>query len=434
MQGGVDTGDLAGIGLTNQRETTIVWDKRNGRPVYNAIIWQCRRTAEYCERLKKDGMEPVIRAKTGLPVDAYFSATKLMWLLDNVDGVRAGAEAGHFLFGTVDSWLLWNLTQGRVHATDYSNASRTMLFNIHTLAWDEELLQAMNIPRGMLPEVKRSSHVYGRASADTAVHGVPLAGIAGDQQAALFGQCCHEPGSVKNTYGTGCFILMNTGEKTITSSHGLLTTIAWGYGGKISYALEGSVFITGAAVQWLHEGLRLLDAPSLAEVYANNVPDTLGVYVVPAFAGLGAPYWDQYARGLVIGLTQGVKKEHFIRATLESLAYQSLDVIKAMEADAQLCLRSVRVDGGASVNDFIMQFQADILGVEVVRPRVTETTAFGAAYLAGLAVGYYADIKDIVLNTRSDKTFRPDMEDSTRSELVTGWREAVKRCLGWEKP
>lgn len=432
-RGTVDSSQIAAIGITNQRETTIVWDKRDGKPVTNAIVWQCRRTADYCDRLKKQGMEKTVREKTGLPIDAYFSATKIMWILDNVTGARDSAEAGHLLFGTVDSWLLWHLTGGKLHVTDYSNAARTMLFDIRRLCWDTDLLKAFRIPEAMLPEVRPSSGIFGITSTDAMSHDVPLAGVAGDQQAALFGQCCHQPGMVKNTYGTGCFILMNTGTKAIDSSHGLLTTIAWGCGGEVTYALEGSIFIAGAAIKWLQDGLRMIDDAFLAEVYSSRVEDTKGVYVVPAFTGLGAPYWDQYARGIVIGLTQGVRKEHFIRATLESLAYQSHDVIKAMEEDSGIAIGSLRVDGGASVSDFIMQFQADTLDVEVVRPAVVETTALGAAYLAGLGVGYYADVNDIRENAKSDKTFYPAMSADVRAELVDGWKEAVKRCLGWAR-
>ncbi len=383
---------IVGIGITNQRETTIVWDKNTGKPIYNAIVWQCRRTASYCERLKEKGWIDKIRDKTGLVVDAYFSATKIAWILDNVEGAREKAERGDLLFGTVDTWLVWNLTRGKVHVTDYSNASRTMLFNIKDLKWDDEILEALNIPKSMMPEVKDSSCIYGYTDEHT--YGgarIPIAGIAGDQQAALFGQNCFKPGMVKNTYGTGCFVLMNTGQEMIRSKNGLLTTIAWGIDGKVSYALEGSVFIAGAAIQWLRDELRLVYDSPQSEYYANKIEDTDGVVVVPAFTGLGAPYWDMYARGGIFGLTRGTKREHLVRATLESLAYQSKDVIEAMQEDAKIPLAHLRVDGGASANNFLMQFQADMLDTEVHRPRTLETTSLGAAYLAGLAVGYWKD-------------------------------------------
>ncbi|MCL1788186.1 MAG: glycerol kinase GlpK [Defluviitaleaceae bacterium] len=430
---GAAAGDIAAIGITNQRETTIVWDKNTGKPVYNAIVWQCRRTSEYCDSLKASGFDKVIQEKTGLIVDAYFSATKVRWILDNVPGARDAAEKGDLLFGTVDTWLVWQLTKGKIHATDYSNASRTMLFNIHTLAWDTDILQMLNIPAGMLPQVKPSSHVYGTTDAAFLGGQIPIAGIAGDQQAALFGQCCFDPGMVKNTYGTGCFILMNTGEKAIRSQNGLLTTIAWGLDGKVEYALEGGVFIAGAAIQWLRDGLRMIDSAAVVEAYATRVEDCCGVYVVPAFVGLGAPYWDQYARGIVVGLTRGVEKEHFIRATVESLAYQSYDVMKAMEADAGICLREIHVDGGAAANNFLLQFQADILDAVVIRPKVTESTALGAVYLAGLAVGFFASKEDIQRNVGVDRVFTPQMDVATRVALVDGWNEAVKRCFGWAK-
>lgn len=429
----VDVSDIAAIGITNQRETTIVWDRHTGQPVYNAIVWQCRRTAEYCDQLKAKGLEKSIKEKTGLIVDAYFSGTKVRWILENVEGARERAEKGDLLFGTVDSWLIWKLTKGKCHVTDYTNASRTMLFNIHTLEWDDEILKEMGIPKSMLPEVKPSSYVYGNVDAEFLGGEIPIAGIAGDQQAALFGQCCFESGLVKNTYGTGCFILMNTGEKAVDSKNGLLTTIAWGLDGKVEYALEGSVFVAGAAIQWLRDGLRMIDNAAFTETYANKVPDSAGVYVVPAFVGLGAPYWDQYARGIIVGLTRGVEKEHFVRATVESLAYQSYDVMKAMEADAGVVLKELHVDGGASANNFLMQFQSDILGIDVLRPKVIESTALGAVYLAGLAVGYYKDKEDIRQNVALDRTFRPNMEESTRHELVSGWKEAVKRSFGWAK-
>ena len=384
---------IVGIGITNQRETTIVWDKNTGKPIYNAIVWQCRRTASYCERLKEKDWIDKIRDKTGLVVDAYFSATKIAWILDNVEGAREKAERGDLLFGTVDTWLVWNLTRGKVHVTDYSNASRTMLFNIKDLKWDDEILDVLNIPKAMMPEVKDSSCIYGYTDEHT--YGgarIPIAGIAGDQQAALFGQNCFKPGMVKNTYGTGCFVLMNTGQEMIRSKNGLLTTIAWGIDGKVSYALEGSVFIAGAAIQWLRDELRLVYDSPQSEYYANKIEDTDGVVVVPAFTGLGAPYWDMYARGGIFGLTRGTKREHLVRATLESLAYQSKDVIEAMQDDAKIPLAYLRVDGGASANNFLMQFQADMLDTEVHRPRTLETTSLGAAYLAGLAVGYWKDL------------------------------------------
>jgi glycerol kinase len=430
---GINASDIAAIGITNQRETTIVWEKATGKPVYNAIVWQCRRTAEYCDSLKKKGFDKQIKEKTGLVVDAYFSGTKVRWILENVPGAREKAEKGELLFGTVDTWLIWKLTNGKVHVTDYSNASRTLLYNIHKLQWDDEILKELNIPKSMLPEVKPSSFIYGKTASDYLGGEVPIAGVAGDQQAALFGQCCFKPGMVKNTYGTGCFILMNTGEKAVASKNGLLTTIAWGEGGKVEYALEGSVFIAGAAIQWLRDGLRMLDNAAFSEAYATKVADSAGVYVVPAFVGLGAPYWDQYARGAILGLTRGVTKEHLIRATLESLAYQSADVITAMEADAGVKIEKIGVDGGASANNFLMQFQADIIGADVIRPKVVESTALGAVYLAGLAVGFYANRDDIVKNVAVDRAFKSSIDAGKRTKLVTGWKEAVKRALGWEK-
>lgn len=432
-RGGIDTSDIAAIGITNQRETTIVWDRHTGKPVYNAIVWQCRRTAEYCDELKAKGFDKIVREKTGLLVDAYFSGTKVRWILENVEGAREKAEKGDLLFGTVDCWLIWKLTKGKCHVTDYTNASRTMMYNIHTLEWDDELLKELNIPKSMLPEVKPSSCVYGNTDAEYLGGEVPIAGIAGDQQAALFGQCCFEEGLVKNTYGTGCFILMNTGEKAVASKNGLLTTIAWGLDGKVEYALEGSVFVAGAAIQWLRDGLRMIDNAAFTETYSKKVKDSAGVYVVPAFVGLGAPYWDQYARGIIVGLTRGVEKEHFVRATVESLAYQSYDVMKAMEADAEVVLKEIHVDGGASANNFLMQFQSDILGIDVLRPKIIESTALGAVYLAGLAVGYYKDKEDIRQNVELDRNFRPGMEETTRQELLAGWKEAVKRSFGWAK-
>ena len=430
---GISAGDIAAIGITNQRETTVVWDKTTGKPVYNAIVWQCRRTAEYCESIKAKGFDKDIKSKTGLIVDAYFSGTKVRWILENVPGARDKAEKGDLLFGNIDTWLVWNLTKGKVHVTDYSNASRTMLFNIHKLEWDMDILKEFNIPKQMLPEVKPSSFKYGNAAAEFLGGEVPIAGIAGDQQAALFGQCCFEAGTVKNTYGTGCFILMNTGEKAVESKNGLLTTIAWGADNKVEYALEGSVFIAGAAIQWLRDGLRLIDNAAFSEQYAMKVPDSGGVYVVPAFVGLGAPYWDQFARGTIVGITRGTTKEHFVRATLESLAYQSADVIKAMEADAGVPIKSIRVDGGATANNFLMQFQADVLNTDVIRPKVIESTALGAVYLAGLAVGYYSDKQDIVKNMAQDRVFKSSIQDADRVKLVAGWKKAVKCSLGWEK-
>jgi glycerol kinase len=429
----LEAGDIAAIGITNQRETTVIWDKRTGTPVHNAIVWQCRRTADTCEELRKLAFEETIKEKTGLILDPYFSGTKIKWILDNVPNAREEAEKGNLLFGNIDTWLMWNLTKGQVHVTDYSNASRTMLFNIHTLTWDEEILKVLNIPKSMLPEVKGSSEVYGHTSKVLFGEEIPISGIAGDQQAALFGQACFKEGSAKNTYGTGCFLLMNTGSKAVTSKQGLLTTIAWGIDGKVEYALEGSIFVGGAAIQWLRDELRMLKNASESERYALEVDDTNGVYVVPAFTGLGAPYWDPYARGTVMGLTRGAKKEHFIRATLESIAYQTNDVLKAMQEDSGISLLELNVDGGASSNNFLMQFQADILGVQVDRPQVVETTALGAAYLAGLAVGYWKDKEEISQNRRLDKNFKPNMEEEKRVKLLRGWHRALKRTMEWEK-
>jgi len=419
--------DIAAIGITNQRETTVVWDKRTGIPVYNAIVWQCRRTAETCDELTEKGFDKVIRAKTGLILDAYFSGTKIKWILDNIEGAREKAEAGNLLFGNIDTWLIWNLTKGKTYVTDYSNASRTLLFNIHKLTWDEEILEILNIPKSMLPEVKPSSYVYGSTEVSLFGGEIPIAGAAGDQQAALFGQTCYAPGSAKNTYGTGCFMLMNTGEKAIESTQGLLTTIAWGIDGKVEYALEGSVFIAGAAIQWLRDELRMIDNAADCEEYANAVEDTNGVYVVPAFVGLGAPYWDPYARGTIVGLTRGAKKEHLIRATLEALAYQTNDVLKAMQEDSGITLSELKVDGGACSNNFLMQFQSDILGVQVDRPVVTETTALGAAYLAGLAVGYWKSRDEVAEQWAISRSFKPTMSKEKREELLHGWHIAVKR-------
>ncbi|GCD09887.1 glycerol kinase GlpK [Clostridium tagluense] len=419
--------DIAAIGITNQRETTVVWDRRTGVPVYNAIVWQCRRTAETCDELTEKGFDKVIRAKTGLILDAYFSGTKIKWILDNVEGAREKAEQGNLLFGNIDTWLIWNLTKGKTYVTDYSNASRTLLFNIHKLTWDEEILETLNIPRSMLPEVKPSSCVYGYTDDSLFGGEIPIAGAAGDQQAALFGQTCYAPGTAKNTYGTGCFMLMNTGEKAIESTQGLLTTIAWGIDGKVEYALEGSVFIAGAAIQWLRDELRMIDNAADCEEYANAVEDTNGVYVVPAFVGLGAPYWDPYARGTIVGLTRGAKKEHLIRATLEALAYQTHDVLKAMQEDSGITLTELKVDGGACSNNFLMQFQSDILNVQVDRPVVTETTALGAAYLAGLAVGYWKSKEEVAKHWAISRSFKPSMTEEKRKELLHGWHIAVKR-------
>jgi len=429
---GLTAGDIAAIGITNQRETTVVWERATGRPVGPAIVWQDRRTARACDRLKARGLAPLIRRKTGLVIDAYFSGTKLQWILQNIPGVRARARAGELAFGTIDSWLVWNLTEGRVHVTDPGNASRTMLFNIHTGDWDDELLKLFGVPRAMLPEVRASSEVYG----ETRTLGVPIpiAGIAGDQQAALFGQVCTTPGMVKNTYGTGCFMLMHTGTKPIVSRNRLLTTVAWRIGGRTEYALEGSIFIAGAAVQWLRDGLGLIESSSEIEALAAQVPDNGGVYLVPAFAGLGAPQWDPYARGLLIGLTRGSTRAHVARATLEAIAYQVADVLRAMESDAKVRLRELRVDGGACVNNLLMQFQADLLNVPVVRPQVSETTALGAACLAGLAVGYWKNRAEIAAQWRADRRFQPSMKPALRRRLTAGWARALARSRAWLDP
>ena len=418
--------EIAGIGITNQRETTVLWDKETGRPVHKAIVWQCRRTAGYCDELKKLGMAEFFRSKTGLVLDAYFSATKLRWLLDNVTGARERAEKGELLFGTVDSWIIWKLTGGKVHVTDYSNASRTMLFNIHTLKWDEEILRVLKIPQQILPEVKPSSHVYGYTDSKLFGREVPIAGAGGDQQCALFGQTCFERGEVKNTYGTGGFMLMNTGTAPVNSHNGLVTTIAWGVDDKVEYALEGSIFVAGAAVQWLRDELGLIRDAAESEVLAKSVPDANGCYVVPAFVGLGAPYWDQYARGAIVGLTRGVNRNHVVRATLESIAYQVNDVLMAMQEDSGMPITSLRVDGGACDNDFLMQFQADILNTSVVRPYCIETTAMGTAYLAGLAVGYWRSKEDILANHVIAAEFKPQMGQAKRESLLQGWHNAVK--------
>lgn len=418
--------EIAGIGITNQRETTVLWDKETGRPVHKAIVWQCRRTAGYCDELKKLGMAEFFRSKTGLVLDAYFSATKLRWLLDNAAGARERAEKGELLFGTVDSWIIWKLTGGKVHVTDYSNASRTMLFNIHTLKWDEEILRVLKIPQQILPEVKPSSHVYGYTDSKLFGREVPIAGAGGDQQCALFGQTCFERGEVKNTYGTGGFMLMNTGTAPVNSHNGLVTTIAWGVDDKVEYALEGSIFVAGAAVQWLRDELGLIRDAAESEVLAKSVPDANGCYVVPAFVGLGAPYWDQYARGAIVGLTRGVNRNHIVRATLESIAYQVNDVLMAMQEDSGMPITSLRVDGGACDNDFLMQFQADILNTSVVRPYCIETTAMGAAYLAGLAVGYWRSKDEILANHVIAAEFKPQMGQAKRESLLQGWHNAVK--------
>jgi len=425
--------DIAAIGITNQRETTIVWDKNTGEPVYHAIVWQCRRTSEYCDSLKEKGLVDKIRSKTGLVIDAYFSGTKIKWILDNVPGARAKAEAGELLFGTVETWLIWKLTKGKVHVTDYSNASRTMLFNINTLEWDDEILAELNIPKSMLPEAKPSSCVYGESDADLFGGTIKIGGAAGDQQAALFGQTCFTAGEAKNTYGTGCFMLMNTGEKPVFSQNGLVTTIAWGLDGKVNYALEGSIFVAGAAIQWLRDQLKVIDSAADSEYMATKVKDTNGCYVVPAFAGLGAPHWDQYARGTIVGLTRGVNKYHIIRATLESLAYQVNDVLDAMKADSGINLAALKVDGGASANNFLMQTQADIIGAPVNRPVCVETTAMGAAYLAGLAVGYWASKEDVIKNWAIDAVFKPAISADERAKKIKGWKKAVKYSFGWAK-
>jgi len=423
--------DIAGIGITNQRETTIVWDKETGEPVYNAIVWQCRRTAKDINLLVKDGYADVIKAKTGLVPDAYFSATKIAWILSNVAGARKKAEEGRLLFGTVDTWLIWKLTGGAVHVTDYTNASRTMLFDIHNRCWDKELLEKFNIPEVMLPKVKPSSCIYGYTDPSVIAGNVAIAGAAGDQQAALFGQCCFEPGEVKNTYGTGCFLLMNTGDKPVESKHGLITTIAAGSDDQLHYALEGSVFTGGAIVQWLRDEMRLIRSSSQSEDYARMVNDTNGVYIVPAFSGMGAPYWNPYARGCVVGLSRGANKEHFIRASLESIAYQTYDVLKAMESDTGHIVKELKVDGGASANDFLMEFQADILGAKIRRPKCIETTALGAAYLAGLAVGFFKDLNEIRDNWQLASTFESSMAPSDRDNLLAGWRRAVKCAISY---
>lgn len=431
-ENGIDAKQIKGIGITNQRETTIIWNRYTGEPVYNAIVWQCRRTAEMIDALKEEGFDQVIREKTGLIADAYFSASKIAWILDHVEGAREQAEKGDLLFGTVDTWLIWNLTGGLVHVTDYTNASRTMLFDIHKLCWDEEIMAKFRIPRAMLPEVKPSSCIYGYTDEKVLVGNVPIAGAAGDQQAALFGQGCYQPGDVKNTYGTGCFLLMNTGTDPVMSGNGLLTTIAASTDpAKVEYALEGSIFVAGAANQWLRDGMRLVESTPETEKYASQVEDTDGVYIVPAFAGMGAPYWNQYARGTVVGLTRGCTREHFIRATLESIAYQAYDVIKAMEEDAGVRLNVLKVDGGASANNMLMQFQADINNTIVHRPKCIETTALGAAYLAGLATGYWKNKDEIKENWQLGRAFESEMDEEKRNQLLKGWKRAVRCAIAW---
>lgn len=430
---GAEASDVAAIGITNQRETTVVWDKHTGRPVYPAIVWQSRQTADICEALKRDGHEDTFRARTGLLIDPYFSGTKVKWILDHVEGARERAERGDLLFGTIDTWLIWKLTGGAAHVTDYSNASRTLMFNIHDLCWDETLLSLLDVPASMLPEVRSSSEIYGYTVEHHFFgHRVPIAGAAGDQQAALFGQACFEQGMVKNTYGTGCFMLMNTGEKAVPSKHGLLTTIAWGLDGKVEYALEGSVFVAGSAVQWLRDGLRMLKSSAESETYASKVESTDGVYVVPAFVGLGTPYWDSDVRGAVFGLTRGTTKEHFIRATLESLAYQSKDVLVAMEEDSGIHLKKLRVDGGAVSNQLLMQFQSDLLGADVERPVVNETTALGAAYLAGLAVGYWQSKEEIAENWKLGVRYQPSRPAEEMDKLYEGWKKAVRAAIAFK--
>lgn len=433
QKAGAKASDIASIGITNQRETAIVWDKETGEPVYRAIVWQCRRTSAYCDSLKEKGLTETIRQKTGLVIDAYFSATKIRWILEHVDGAREKARKGRLLFGTVETWLIWKLTKGRVHVTDYSNASRTMLFNIKTLSWDDEILRELDIPRTMLPEVRPSSCIYGRTAPEYFGGEIPIGGAAGDQQAALFGQACFASGEAKNTYGTGCFLLMNTGTTPVFSGNGLVTTIAWGIDDQVTYALEGSIFVAGAAIQWLRDEMRLIDSSEDSEYMASKVPDTNGCYVVPAFTGLGAPHWDQYARGTIVGITRGVNKYHITRATLESIAYQVYDVLKAMKADSGIELTSLKVDGGASANNFLMQVQADIIGAPVKRPVCVETTAMGAAYLAGLAVGYWKDYAEIRNNWAIDRTFAPNISQEEREKKLKGWNKAVKRSYQWAK-
>ena len=429
---GAEWDEVYGIGITNQRETTVVWDRASGQPIYNAIVWQCRRTAEECDRLVKAGKEELIKKKTGLLIDPYFSATKIKWILDNVDGARERAERGELAFGTIDAWLIWKLTDGKVHATDYSNAARTMLFNIHTLDWDEELLELFGIPRSMLPTPMPSSGIFGYTEQKILGAQIPIAGVAGDQQAALFGQCCFEKGELKNTYGTGAFLLMNTGERPYMTTNGLITTVAWGIGNEVTYALEGSVFTCGAAIQWLRDGMRLLESSADSEYYASKVKDTGGVMVVPAFSGLGAPWWDPYARGIIIGITRATTKYHIIRATLESMAYQTADVVDLMERSTSMKIKQLNVDGGASANSLMLSFQSDILGVPLLRPKCIETTALGAAYLCGLALGVYSSCEEIKKNHEIEKIFEPQKDENWRKENIKRWREAMSRSLGWQ--
>ncbi len=433
VNAGAEAGDIAAIGITNQRETTLVWDKATGEPVCKAIVWQCRRTSEYCDQLKAQGLTDWFRQKTGLVIDAYFSATKLRWILENIPGARERAERGELLFGTVETWLIWKLTAGKAHVTDYSNASRTMLFNINTLQWDDEILQLLNIPKAMLPQVRPSSEIYGYAHPQFFGAPIPIAGAAGDQQAALFGQACFTPGEAKNTYGTGCFLLMNTGDKPVFSQNGLVTTIAWGVNGKVEYALEGSIFVAGAAIQWLRDELKMIDSSMDSEYMALKVNDTNGCYVVPAFTGLGAPHWDQYARGTIVGLTRGCNKYHIIRATLDSLCYQTCDVLRAMEADSGIRLSALKVDGGASANNYLMQTQSDLIGGKVLRPKCVETTAMGAAYLAGLAVGYWRDQEQIRKHWAVDRGFVPGISEGERSHRLKQWNKALRCAYAWAK-
>jgi glycerol kinase len=422
---------ISAIGITNQRETTVIWDAETGKPIYNAIVWQDRRTSKICDGLKNKGLDNIVKNKTGLMIDAYFSGPKIKWILDNVEGARSNAEEGRLRFGTIDTWLIWKLTNGKVHVTDYTNASRTMIYNIFDLRWDEDLLKELQIPESLLPEVKPSSQIFGYTDKDIFGAEIPIAGIAGDQQSATFGQVCYDKGMIKNTYGTGCFMLMNTGEEPVLSKHGLLTTIAYGVNGKVYYALEGSIFVGGAAIQWLRDELKIVDSAPDTEYFATKVENNGGVYVVPAFTGLGAPYWDMYARGTIVGLTRGSSKAHIIRATLESIAYQTRDVLEAMEADSHIQLKTMRVDGGASANNFLMQFQSDILGIQVERPVVSETTALGAAYLAGLAVGYWEGQKELLDKWKRDSLFTPNMDEEEKEKLYKGWKRAVKRAKGW---
>ena len=425
--------DIAAIGITNQRETTILWDRQTGEPVHPAIVWQCRRTAGICDRLKEEGLTDFFRQRTGLVIDAYFSATKIKWILDHVPGLRGRARAGQILFGTVETWLLWRLTRGQVHVTDYSNASRTMLFDINRLTWDEEILKILDIPPEILPEVRPSSCLYGQTDPSFLGGAIPLAGAAGDQQAALFGEACFSPGEAKNTYGTGCFLLMNTGETPVFSSKGLVTTIAWGLNGRVNYALEGSIFVAGAAIQWLRDELHLIKTAADSEILARQVADTHGCYLVPAFTGLGAPYWDQHARGVLVGLTRGVNDRHVVRAALESIAYQTQDVLEVMQEDSGISLSALKADGGAAANDFLMQFQSDITGVPVLRPACVETTALGAAYLAGLAVGFWSGLDELAASWKIDRLFQPSMAETLRRDKVAGWKKAVTRSFGWDQ-